>query len=78
MPREPDFEARIRATQKAAEQRLDRSALLGKPVGDAEAWCEAHGFPVLVERGGATQLSFMPGRVRLWAKDGVVTEVHLG
>jgi hypothetical protein len=75
-----DFVAEIEAKQRAAEERLDRTALTGKPVEEAKAWCEAHGFSrVLVEQqGGASVLSFAAGRVRLRVDDGIVKEVHLG
>jgi hypothetical protein len=80
MPEEHDFAARIGAKIKDAEQRLDRTALVGKPVEEAKAWCQAHGFPlVLVEQqGGASVLSFAPGRVRLTVDEGIVTNARLG
>jgi len=76
---EPDFEAR-----KAARERFEaaggKAAVVGKTVEEAEAWCQGHGFLlVLVEqRGGASNLSWSPGRVRLTEDNGVVTDVHLG
>jgi hypothetical protein len=79
MPQENDIWARRRAEARSAEGRLDRTALVGKPVEEAKAWCLAHDFPVLVEQvPGSTVLSFMPGRVRLWVQNGIVAEVHLG
>jgi hypothetical protein len=74
-----DFVAEIEATQRAAEERLDRTALIGKPVEEAKAWCQAHNFPVLVEpKCGASVLSFAAGRVRLTVDDGIVTSARLG
>lgn len=80
MPEEHDFMARIEANIKDAEERLDRTALVGKPVEEAKAWCQAHGFLlVLVEQqGGASVLSFVAGRVRLTVDEGIVTSVYLG
>jgi hypothetical protein len=79
MPEENDIWARRQAAARDAEARLDRTALIGKPVEEAKAWCQARNFPVLVEQvPGSTMLSFVPGRVRLWVENGIVAEVHLG
>jgi hypothetical protein len=73
-----DLAAEIEAKQRAAEERLDRTALIGKPVEEAKAWCQAHGFPLVLVEQGTAVLSFVAGRVRLWVRDGIVKEVHLG
>jgi hypothetical protein len=77
----PDFEARSRAAHERFEAAGGKAAVVGKPVEEAEAWCKEHGFPlVLVEQiGGASNLSWAPGRVRLRVDDGgIVRDVHLG
>jgi hypothetical protein len=68
---------------KVAQQRIEaaggKAAVVGKTAEEAEAWCQEHGFHlVLVEQGGASNLSWSPTRVRLTADNGVVTDVHLG
>jgi hypothetical protein len=68
---------------KAAQERFEaaggKAAVVGKPVEEAETWCQEHGFPfVLVESRGASNLSWSPTRMRLTVDNGVVTDAHLG
>jgi hypothetical protein len=81
-PRPPmtgeEWLAQINATQEAAEARLDRSALIGKPVEEAKEWLQAHGFGHVLVEGSAHVLSFCAGRIRLRAEDGVVKGVSIG
>jgi hypothetical protein len=72
------------AIDKTAQTRFKaaggKKALVGKPVAEAEAWCQGHGFPgVLVEQqGGATIMSWSPNRIRLRVDDGIVIDAYLG
>ena len=81
-PRPPmtgdEWLAQINATQEAAEARLDKSALIGKPVEEAKEWLQVHGFGQVLVEGAAHVLSFCPGRIRLRAEDGVVKGVSIG
>jgi hypothetical protein len=67
---------------KAARERFEaaggKAAVVGKPVEEAEAWCQEHGFPLVLVEQGASNLSWSPTRMRLTVDNGVVTDAHLG
>jgi hypothetical protein len=71
--------SRYKAAQERFEAAGGKAAVVGKPVEEAEAWCQGHGFPlVLVEHGGVSNLSWSPTRMRLAVRNGVVTDAYLG
>jgi hypothetical protein len=73
-----DIAARSKAAQEKFEAAGGKAEVVGKTAQEAEAWCHEHGFPFVLVEGSASNLSWSPGRVRLWVRGGIVRDVHLG
>ncbi len=86
-PTDPQAEAEAEALQeqhdasaRAAAERFDSEAMVGRPVEQARAYYLGLGFPVVMveEEGGSSVLSLMRERVRLVVNtDGLVVDAYL-
>jgi hypothetical protein len=63
----------------SARARFDAGAMTGRPAAEATEYYRARGFWVVVsDEADAIDLSFAPGRVRLFVRDGTVVAAQLG
>jgi hypothetical protein len=73
-----DIVARNKAAQERFEAAGGKAALVGKTAEEAKAWCQEHGFPLVLVEGSVSNLSWSPTRVRLRVDGDIVRDVHLG